>query len=89
MHSGGQGGGNAQMFGTLLRFFRERAELSHVLLETAERSRLAYVEGQSGSFFVSQQPDLGDLFGKYGILRAQALSPEASMKLIEEVAEEE
>ncbi|MEU8507510.1 helix-turn-helix transcriptional regulator [Streptomyces brevispora] len=60
-----------------------------VLLETAERSRLAYVEGQSGSFFVSEQPDLGDLFGKYGILRAQALSPEASMKLIEEAAENE
>ncbi|MFI6725211.1 helix-turn-helix domain-containing protein [Streptomyces sp. R-74717] len=60
-----------------------------VLLETAERNRLAYVEGQSGSFFVTEQPDLGDLFGKYGILRAQALSPEASMKLIEEVAGEE
>ncbi|MER5278373.1 helix-turn-helix transcriptional regulator [Streptomyces sp. NPDC002809] len=60
-----------------------------VLLETADRNRLAYVEGQSGSFFVSEQPDLGDMFGKYGILRAQALSPEASMKLIEEVAEKE
>ncbi|WP_328887721.1 helix-turn-helix domain-containing protein [Streptomyces sp. NBC_00316] len=60
-----------------------------VLLETAERSRLAYIEGQSGSFFITEQPDLGDLFGKYGILRAQALSPEASMKLIEEVAGEE
>ncbi|MFG2559336.1 helix-turn-helix domain-containing protein [Streptomyces sp. NPDC048496] len=60
-----------------------------VLLETAERNRLAYIEGQSGSFFVSQQPDLGDLFGKYGILRAQALSPDASMKMIEEVAGEE
>ncbi|MDF6044071.1 helix-turn-helix domain-containing protein [Streptomyces sp. JH14] len=60
-----------------------------VLLETAERSRLAYIEGQSGSFFITEQPDLGNLFGKYGILRAQALSPEASMKLIEEVAGEE
>ncbi|WP_392671974.1 helix-turn-helix domain-containing protein [Streptomyces sp. LN785] len=60
-----------------------------VLLETVDRNRLAYVEGQSGSFFVDQQPDLGDLFGKYGILRAQALSPEASMKLIAEVAEKE
>jgi hypothetical protein len=36
-----------------------------------------------------REPRDGDLFGKYGILRAQALSPEASMKLIEEVAEEE
>ncbi|WP_274562817.1 helix-turn-helix domain-containing protein [Streptomyces spiramyceticus] len=56
------------------------------LLETTERRQLAYVEGQSGSYFVSEQPSLGDLFGKYGILRAQAHSPEESVKLIEQVA---
>ncbi|KKD07064.1 helix-turn-helix domain-containing protein [Streptomyces sp. WM6386] len=56
------------------------------LLETAERHQLAYVEGHRGGYFVSEQPDVGDLFGKYGILRAQALSPEESAKLIEEVA---
>ncbi|WPW30499.1 helix-turn-helix transcriptional regulator [Streptomyces atratus] len=59
-----------------------------VLLETEERRQLAYIEGQGGSFFISEQPDLGNLFGKYGILRAQALSPEASVKVIEEAAEE-
>jgi transcriptional regulator with XRE-family HTH domain len=59
-----------------------------ILLETAERHQLAYVEGPSGGYFISEQPDLGDLFGKYGILRAQALDPDESAKLIEKVAQE-
>jgi transcriptional regulator with XRE-family HTH domain len=57
-----------------------------ILLETAERRQLAYIEGHRGGYFVSEQPDLGDLFGKYGTLRAQALNPEESAVLIEEVA---
>ncbi|MET9511062.1 helix-turn-helix transcriptional regulator [Streptomyces flavidovirens] len=59
-----------------------------VLLETDERRQLAYIEGQSGSYFVGEQPEVGNLFAKYGILRAQALSPEESTKLIEKVAGE-
>ncbi|MFE1880335.1 helix-turn-helix domain-containing protein [Streptomyces diastatochromogenes] len=58
------------------------------LLETADRHQLAYVEGHRGGYFVSEQPDVADLFGKYGILRAQALTPEASATLIEKVARE-
>ncbi|MFE9398461.1 Scr1 family TA system antitoxin-like transcriptional regulator [Streptomyces flavidovirens] len=58
-----------------------------ILLETSERRQLAYVEGQGGGYFVREQPEVGNLFGKYGILRAQALTPEESAKLIEEVAE--
>lgn len=58
------------------------------LLETADRQRLAYVEGHRGGYFVSEQPDVADLFGKYGILRAQALTPEESATLIEKVAGE-
>ncbi|MCW8094987.1 helix-turn-helix domain-containing protein [Streptomyces tauricus] len=58
-----------------------------ILVETAERDRLAYVEGPGGGYFVDQQPNLGDLFAQYGILRAQALSPEESTKLIERVAD--
>ncbi|WP_093800344.1 helix-turn-helix transcriptional regulator [Streptomyces sp. Wb2n-11] len=58
-----------------------------ILLDTAERRQLAYIEGQNGSFFVDEQPHLGDLFARYGILRAQALSPEESAKLIEQVAD--
>ncbi|MEV6795446.1 Scr1 family TA system antitoxin-like transcriptional regulator [Streptomyces sp. NPDC051320] len=57
-----------------------------VLLETAERKQLAYIEGQSGGFFVSEQPETSDLFARYGILRAQALNPEESARLIEQVA---
>lgn len=59
-----------------------------VLLETSERKQLAYIEGQGGSFFVTQQPDLGDLFGRYGVLRAQAYTPEESLEMIEKVAED-
>ncbi|MBT2489155.1 helix-turn-helix domain-containing protein [Streptomyces sp. ISL-96] len=58
-----------------------------ILLETAERRQLAYVEGQNGGYFVGEQPGVGDMFGRYGILRAQALNPEESAKLIEQVAE--
>ncbi|GAA2458819.1 helix-turn-helix domain-containing protein [Streptomyces lavendulocolor] len=60
-----------------------------ILLDTAERrSQLVYVEGQGGRYFLSEQPDLGDVFDRYGILRAQALSPEDSAELIEQVAGE-
>lgn len=58
-----------------------------ILLETVERRHLAYVEGHRGGYFVGEQPDLGDLFGKYGILRAQAHTPDESAKLIEQVAD--
>ncbi|WP_458244442.1 Scr1 family TA system antitoxin-like transcriptional regulator [Streptomyces sp. MAI_2237] len=58
-----------------------------ILLETAEHRQLAYVEGPSGGYFVSEQPDLGGLFARYGILRAQALNPDESAKLIDEVAQ--
>ncbi len=59
-----------------------------VLLENAERQRMAYIEGQGGSFFVTQQPDLGNLFGKYGLLRAQAYTPDRTQEKIEKMAEE-
>ncbi|OKJ99862.1 DNA-binding protein [Streptomyces sp. CB03234] len=58
------------------------------LLDTAERRGLVYVEGQGGRYFLSEQPDMGDVFARYGILRAQALTPEDSAKLIEQVARE-
>ncbi|WP_406393069.1 helix-turn-helix domain-containing protein [Streptomyces sp. NBC_00887] len=58
-----------------------------VLLESPARDQLAYIEGQSGGFFVTEQPELSNLFARYGILRAQALSPEESVALIEQMAE--
>jgi transcriptional regulator with XRE-family HTH domain len=60
-----------------------------ILLETEERrSQLVYVEGQGGRYFLSEQPDVGDCFARYGALRAQALTPEDSARLIEQVARE-
>ncbi|MEU2179925.1 helix-turn-helix domain-containing protein [Streptomyces thermolilacinus] len=59
-----------------------------ILLETAERrGQLGYVEGQSGRYFISEQPDLGDMFMRYSTLRAQALPPESSVTFIEKVAQ--
>lgn len=57
-----------------------------ILLETHEHKQITYVEGPSNGYFISEQPDLGNTFARYGILRAQALNPEESAKLIDEVA---
>ncbi|WP_328362504.1 helix-turn-helix domain-containing protein [Streptomyces sp. NBC_00445] len=57
-----------------------------ILLEADDPDRIAYVEGPNNGYFVSQQPDLGQMFARYGILRAQALNPEESAKLISELA---
>ena len=59
-----------------------------VLLETPERRSLAYVEGQSGSFLISDRDEVSVLTQRYGIIRAQALSPEESASLIERLAGE-
>lgn len=59
-----------------------------ILLETDEHRQLGYLEGQGHGLFVTEQPDVSHLFGKYGILRAQALTPDESAKLIEQVARE-
>ncbi|MFI7286891.1 helix-turn-helix domain-containing protein [Streptomyces anulatus] len=57
-----------------------------VLLETRERLRLAYLEVQSQSLLTDEELTVAILFGKYGILRAQALSPEESQVEIEKLA---
>lgn len=57
-----------------------------VLLETRERRRLAYLEVQSHSLLADEGPIVAVLFGKYGTLRAQALSPEESQVEIEKLA---
>ncbi|HEY9368877.1 helix-turn-helix transcriptional regulator [Streptomyces sp.] len=60
-----------------------------ILLETEERrSQIVYVEGQGGRYFLSEQPDVGDVSARYSALRAQALTPEDSVRLIEQVARE-
>lgn len=57
-----------------------------VLLETQERRRLAYLEVQSQSLLTHEDLTVAILFGKYGTLRAQALSPEESQVEIEKLA---
>ncbi|MGW0536007.1 helix-turn-helix domain-containing protein [Streptomyces sp. NPDC003032] len=57
-----------------------------ILLETTERRQFAYIEGHKGGYFVTEQPDLGNLQAKYGTLRTQALTPEDSAQLIEKTA---
>ncbi|MFC9591203.1 helix-turn-helix domain-containing protein [Streptomyces sp. NPDC056944] len=62
---------------------------SFTLLETEERrSQIVFIEGQGGRYFLSEQPDVGDVFARYSALRAQALTPEDSARLIEQVARE-
>ncbi|MFJ9886005.1 helix-turn-helix domain-containing protein [Streptomyces sp. NPDC091287] len=57
-----------------------------VLLETKEQRRLAYVEAQGHYLLTDDELTVAALFGKYGILRAQALSPEESRVEIEKLA---
>ncbi|MGW4053245.1 helix-turn-helix domain-containing protein [Streptomyces sp. NPDC004779] len=62
---------------------------SFVLLETEERrGQLVYVEGQGGSYILTEQPEVGDSFARYSALRAQAHTPEHSARLLEQVARE-
>ncbi|WP_375372222.1 helix-turn-helix domain-containing protein [Streptomyces sp. CAI-121] len=57
-----------------------------VLLETKERRRLAYLEVQDHRALTDQEPTVGNMFGKYGNMRAQALDPENSCAEIEKLA---
>ncbi|WUT01300.1 helix-turn-helix domain-containing protein [Streptomyces sp. NBC_00708] len=59
-----------------------------VLLETDDRRRLAYLEVQTRNFLVTEQPHLGDLFAKYGMLRTQAYGLEESRELIEQMVKD-
>ncbi|MGW1657638.1 helix-turn-helix domain-containing protein [Streptomyces atratus] len=59
-----------------------------VLLETQERRQLAYLEVQGHNFLIGEQPHLSYLFRKYGTLRAQALTPEKSREMIEQVVKD-
>lgn len=61
---------------------------SFVLLETDARRRLAYLEIQGTNYLVREEPQLGTLFGRYGILRTQALNTEESQQLIEQVVKD-
>ncbi|MDX3074910.1 helix-turn-helix domain-containing protein [Streptomyces sp. NPDC088354] len=57
-------------------------------LETAERQWLAYAEGQVGGYLSDDRERVSDLYHRYGMIRAQALTPEDSAKAIEQIAGE-
>jgi transcriptional regulator with XRE-family HTH domain len=57
-----------------------------VLVETPEHRTFGYCEGQDDSVYVSDPMRVSVLSARYGILRAQALNPEESMRLVERLA---
>ncbi|MFE0330716.1 Scr1 family TA system antitoxin-like transcriptional regulator [Streptomyces sp. NPDC058960] len=54
-----------------------------VLLETPDHQHLAYIEGQRGSQWVSDPDEVSILSRKYAMLRAQALTPRESKRLLD------
>ncbi|MFD3514614.1 Scr1 family TA system antitoxin-like transcriptional regulator [Streptomyces sp. NPDC058657] len=58
---------------------------SMVLLETAAREQVAYVESQDISMVISEADKVSDLSLRYGMLRSQALNVGESARLIERV----
>ncbi|MEU6114762.1 helix-turn-helix transcriptional regulator [Streptomyces sp. NPDC047117] len=48
------------------------------LLETPDHHTVGYVEGQQGSYFLTEPEDISVLSHRYGTLRSQALDAEAS-----------
>ncbi|MEU6079189.1 helix-turn-helix transcriptional regulator [Streptomyces sp. NPDC047108] len=56
------------------------------LLSTPEGRNLAYAEGPGGGTLISKPDQVNLLFDRYGILRAQALTPWESVDLIERTA---
>lgn len=59
-----------------------------VLLETAKRRTLAYIEGQLGGTHVADPEEVSVLVQRYGIIRAQALTKGQSADLIKTIAGE-
>ncbi|MFF7364915.1 Scr1 family TA system antitoxin-like transcriptional regulator [Streptomyces sp. NPDC008125] len=59
------------------------------LLETPDHQHVAYSETQRGSQLVSDPTDVSILTQKYAMLRAQALSPEQTLRLLEHLLGEQ
>ncbi|MFE4367500.1 Scr1 family TA system antitoxin-like transcriptional regulator [Streptomyces sp. NPDC056835] len=60
-----------------------------ILLETADHQHLAYNETQRGSQWVSDPDEVSILARKYAMLRSQALTPEDSLGLLDELLGEQ
>ncbi|MFD3452696.1 helix-turn-helix domain-containing protein [Streptomyces sp. NPDC058691] len=57
-------------------------------LESLDRQLLAYAESQAGGLLTDDPERVSLLHQRYGMIRAQALTPEDSAKLIEQIAGE-
>ncbi|MBA6439485.1 helix-turn-helix domain-containing protein [Streptomyces sp. GMR22] len=55
------------------------------LIETRDGRRIAYVEGHKDSRLYSERKQVREIEEQYGILRAQALTPRASLAFIEKL----
>lgn len=53
-----------------------------VLLETSDHQTIGYVEGQRGSYFLTDPEDVSVLNHRYGTIQSQALDPESSVAFI-------
>ncbi|MFI1619396.1 Scr1 family TA system antitoxin-like transcriptional regulator [Streptomyces lydicus] len=53
------------------------------LLETPDHHTIGYVEGQRGSYFLTEPDDISIMSHRYGTIRSQALDAEASRALIQ------
>ncbi|MEV4976614.1 helix-turn-helix domain-containing protein [Streptomyces scopuliridis] len=60
-----------------------------VLLETPDHQHLAYAESQQGSHWVSDPDSVSIMARKYAMLRSQALTPEESRDLLDELLGEQ
>ncbi|MCX5596635.1 helix-turn-helix domain-containing protein [Streptomyces phaeochromogenes] len=58
------------------------------VIETPEEVTLVYLEGQGNSHLVSKPDEVGVLARRYAMIRTQALNPEESVILIEQLAGE-
>ena len=58
------------------------------VIETPEQTSLVYMEGNGHSTLVSKPEDVGVLARRYAMIRSQALRPEESVALIEQLAGE-
>nr|WP_239158016.1 DUF5753 domain-containing protein [Streptomyces sp. SID13726] len=58
------------------------------VIETPEQTTLVYMEGNGHSTLVSKPADVGVLARRYAMIRSQALRPEESVALIEQLAGE-
>ncbi|WP_328384448.1 helix-turn-helix transcriptional regulator [Streptomyces sp. NBC_00400] len=56
-----------------------------VLLETPEHEHLAYIEAQRISFLVDDPDEVSGYQQKYGMLRSQALTPEETKSLLDDL----